>query len=205
MSNKDFNMRAYIDILNESNEIEEGIWGGLVGAAKGITKGLDGKTGVAGATQGWKNGKYTDADIDLFSKMTEVPHEELDAVFGKGSRNRLRKFTNDVDLDEIDSLSVGSTMKTTLGKRMKASIENEIYMNKVMDNLKAVPDDALTGMSAVMKDLGRKMDIDKADSINFNGKDVSRDELIGMINTLDKSIKLKAKGPLIKQPRTKKF
>jgi hypothetical protein len=202
---KDFNMRQYIDIVNESNEIEEGIWGGLAGAANGLTKGLDGKTGIAGAKQGWKNGRYTDADIDTFSKMTEVPHEEMDAVFGKGSRNRLRKFVNDVDLDEIDSLTAGSTMKTTLGKRMKASLVNDLHMNKTMDNLKNVPDDALTGMSAVMKDLGRKMDADGASSINFNGQEVSRAEFINMINTLDKSIKLKAKGPLPKQPRTKKF
>ena len=198
-------MRQYIDIVNESNEIEEGIWGGIAGAAKGLTKGLDGKTGIAGAKQGWKNGKYADADIDTFSKMTEVPHEELDAVFGKGARNRLHKFSNDVDLDELDRLQVDGVMQTTLGKRMKSSLENRIHMNKWADNLKDQPDEMLDGMSSMFKDLGKKMDVDGSSSINVGGQEIQRDQLIDMINTLDGTIKHRAEGVLLKQPRTKKF
>jgi hypothetical protein len=70
MSNKDFNMRAYIDIINESNEIEEGILTGIAGLAKAVGNDVADQVGdlawkakrkLSGTKLGQKAGEYKDA------------------------------------------------------------------------------------------------------------------------------------------------
>jgi hypothetical protein len=97
MSNKDFNMRAYIDIINESNEIEEGWASGLAGAAKAV--GNDIATGikklgdkVGGTKLGQKVGEYKDAYN--YNKYSADDIARYDALVKKHA----------LDTDEIDSL-----------------------------------------------------------------------------------------------------
>jgi len=115
MSNKDFNMRAYIDIINESNKVEEGIWSGLAGAAKAA--GSDVATGikklgdkVGGTKLGQKVGEYKDAynynkysadDIARYDALVKKHGLDADEVMfmGQLSKNpknleRFRKGQN---------------------------------------------------------------------------------------------------------------
>jgi hypothetical protein len=84
MSNKDFNMRAYIDIVNESNEIEEGWASGLAGAAKAVAAGTK-KTAIK-AKDAYNYHKYTPNDIAdmsyLMKKHGLNQADYVDDMFG---------------------------------------------------------------------------------------------------------------------------
>jgi hypothetical protein len=159
MSNKDFNMRAYIDIINESNEIEEGIWSGLAGAAKALGDDVADKVGdlarplqakLDSTKLGQKLGQYKDAynynkytqdDVDRYTDLIRRykvrPSENGgidDLPFASKSPDDLFYFRNEYGIPKKDAKFMADIEASGAGINAPGEAARLKYRELPLDN-----------------------------------------------------------------------
>jgi hypothetical protein len=123
MSNKDFNMRAYIDIINESNKVEEGILGGLRVLAKEI-----GRDVAHVATKPFKRLGAKIGDSKLGKKAEEYKDAYNYGKYDAEDLARYDKLQKKYGFDEDEFMR----MEDILGANMGTTADRANYIKNVL-------------------------------------------------------------------------